>query len=384
MPLRLFFHSPASVYGYVTYNLGYTPNKDEGKLTGLAAHGKAEKTIDEFNKVEGVSGMQYRVRMTPSWGYLAVRKLNSLMWHKRRDDIAAGLQKRSEQVAVELISNALKKHPRANIALAGGLFANVRINQEVAKIRGVKKIFVHPHMGDGGQGVGSAYVLWKDLLLDQGKQPRPVFHDTMYFGPGFSDEQIEDSLKASNMKFRHVKEVEHEVAELVKKGKVVGRFNGKMEYGPRALGNRSIVASPTDKTINDWLNKKLKRTDFMPFAPSMMEEHAKDYFNNFDVGSYAAKFMTMTFDCTQLCAKNAPAITHIDNTARPQTVNREQNPSYYKMLKIYNEITGLPIFVNTSFNEHEQPIVCSPQDAIDSFKQGNIDVLAIGNCIVQN
>ncbi|MBI4438619.1 hypothetical protein HY640_01675 [Candidatus Woesearchaeota archaeon] len=377
-----FFHSPASVYGYVTYNMGFTPNKDEGKLTGLAAHGTAEKTVGIFRKVEGVDGLQYRVSMFPPWGYRAVKKLHMLMWHQRREHVAAGLQRRSEEVAVQLVSNALRKYPRRNIALAGGLFANVRVNQEVSKVRGVEKVFIHPHMGDGGQGVGSAYALWADLLLDKGSTPKPVFHDSVYFGPEFSDEEIVAALKAGGLKYRHVKDVEQDVAELVSRGRVVGRFNGRMEYGPRALGNRSIIASPKDPSINTWLNKKLHRTEFMPFAPSMMREHAEEYFNSFGVGEYAAKFMTMTFDCTKLCAQNAPAITHIDNTARPQTVSREQNPSYYAILKAYKEITGLPIFVNTSFNEHEHPIVCSPRDAVESFRQGNIDVLAIGDYLV--
>ncbi len=377
-----FFHSPASIYGYTTYNMGYTPNKDEGKLTGLAAHGKPDKAYDLYRRIVSVKGLQYNVSLYPPWGYRAVKKLHELSWHKRRDDLAAALQKRSEEVAVTLVQNSIKKYPRSNIALAGGFFANVRVNQAVAEIPEVKRIFVHPHMGDGGLAAGAAYSVWSETLLDKGQKPKPVFHDKMYFGPEFSDDEIESSLKEGGLKFRHIKNIEQDIAELVKKGKVVGRFNGRMEYGPRALGNRSIVASPTDKSINEWLNKKLHRTDFMPFAPSMMRDHAEEYFNNFEKGEYAANFMTMTFDCTKTCAKNAPAITHIDNTARPQTVTKAQNPSYYKLLTIYKELTGLPIFVNTSFNEHEHPIVCSPRDAVESFKQGNIDALAIGDYLV--
>ncbi len=524
-----FFHSPASIYGYTTYNLGYTPNKDEGKLTGLAAHGRAEKAYDIYRNIVSVKGMQYNVSLYPPWGYRAVKKLHMLTWHKRRDDIAAALQKRSEDVAVSFVQNCQKKYPRNNIALAGGFFANVRINQAIAEIPQVKKIFIHPHMGDGGLAAGAAYWVWSQKLLNKGLKPNPVFHDTMYFGPEFAEEEIESALKEGGLKYRHVKNIEQEAAELVKKGKVIGRFNGRMEYGPRALGNRSIVASPIDKSINEWLNKKLHRcyddqteiltsdgwkymkdlskkelvatlnpktnvleyqnildyvsyefngkmfsirnkridlvvtpnhnmwvkkkgelnfkiekiesvakikdyhyqkvgegkkdvvkvmssgiqmidyqgkvycvtvpnhiifvrrngksvfcgnTEFMPFAPSMMRDHAEEYFNNFEKGEYAANFMTMTFDCTKKCAKDAPAITHIDNTARPQTVTKEQNPSYYKLLTIYKELTGLPIFVNTSFNEHEHPIVCTPKDAVESFKQGNIDALAIGNYLV--
>lgn len=156
-----------------------------------------------------------------------------------------------------------------------------------------------------------------------------------------------------------------------------------MEYGPRALGNRSILVHPQDKTINDWLNKRLQRTEFMPFAPSLMREHATEFYKNFRPGEIAAKFMTISFDVKKRGAEIAPAVNHIDNTARPQTVTKKQNESYYKILKAYNDITELPIFVNTSFNMHEAPIVCTPEDAIKSFKMSSVDILAIGNFIAE-
>jgi carbamoyltransferase len=154
-----------------------------------------------------------------------------------------------------------------------------------------------------------------------------------------------------------------------------------MEYGPRALGNRSILADPTDQKINDWLNKRLKRTEFMPFAPSVLDSGAPDYYQNYKAGDYPARFMTITFDDTDE-AQKAPAVVHVDNTTRPQVVSRKNNPRYHKILEHYQDKTGLPIFVNTSFNIHEEPIVCSPGDAIRSHLKGTTDVLVMGNWVL--
>ena len=156
-----------------------------------------------------------------------------------------------------------------------------------------------------------------------------------------------------------------------------------MEYGPRALGNRSIIASPFDQTINDWLNKKLNRTEFMPFAPSMIVDHAKEYFPKYDPKHIAAEFMTVTYDVNPEYADKIPAVVHIDGTARPQVVKQEVNESYYKIIKEFYNLTGVPVVLNTSFNIHEQPIVYSPQDAINGYLDGDLDVLAIGNYIVK-
>ncbi|MBI2546227.1 hypothetical protein HYV81_03540 [Candidatus Woesearchaeota archaeon] len=373
-----FFHSPAAIYAYITWNLGFEPNKHEGKITGLAAYGKAERTYNVFRRIMQVSGLHYKtVGLTP--GHQGCRKLQMMLINKKWEDIAAGLQKRFEEVIAELTRNAIKKYPRKNVAVAGGAYANVKANQRIAEINGIKKLWVHPHMGDGGLAVGAALQVWADAMLAQGKVPKPVAIDNVYFGPEYSDEQIEAALRKNGLKFKQLKNVETEIANLIKQKKIIGRFNGRMEYGPRALGNRSILADPTDKTINDWLNKRLKRTDFMPFAPSIMREYAEQFYKNFAPGEEAAQFMTITFDVTEHGAKKAAAVNHIDNTARPQTVTRKQNKSYYEILKAYKDVAGLPIFVNTSFNMHEEPIICSPEDAVRAFKQGSVDVLAIGD-----
>jgi carbamoyltransferase len=157
-----------------------------------------------------------------------------------------------------------------------------------------------------------------------------------------------------------------------------------MEYGPRALGNRSILYQPTDSTVNDWLNKRLKRTEFMPFAPVTLDEFADQCYKNLDGARYAAKFMTITFGCTPWMKQRCPAVVHVDGTARPQLINQRTNPSYYRILQEYHKLTGLPSLINTSFNLHEEPIVCSPEDAIRAFRDGHLDYLAMGNYLLKH
>ena len=164
----------------------------------------------------------------------------------------------------------------------------------------------------------------------------------------------------------------------------MARFYGKMEYGPRALGNRSILYQATDPTVNYWMNDALKRTEFMPFAPIVMAEHVQMCFKNIRCAENTARFMTITFDCTEWMARTSPGVVHVDNTARPQLLSKSDNPSMYKILAEYYRLTGLPCLINTSFNMHEEPIVCTPGDAIKAFKTGQLDYLAIENWIAKN
>ena len=203
-----------------------------------------------------------------------------------------------------------------------------------------------------------------------------------YFGAEYSDIQIEKELKKYNVTYQKSKKIGQEIAKLLAKGKIIARFNGRAEYGPRALGNRSILYQPTDKTVNNWLNKKLKRSEFMPFAPVTLAEDIKDCYKNTTGGEYAAQFMTITFNCTKKMINECPAVCHIDNTARPQLITSKINKEYYDILKEYKKLTGISSIINTSFNMHEEPIVYSPDDALKSFIEGKLDILAIGNYIV--
>ena len=206
----------------------------------------------------------------------------------------------------------------------------------------------------------------------------------VYLGPDYSDAEIRQELEKEDVEATRYDDVEAEIARLLSNNAIVARFNGRMEYGPRALGNRTILYQPTDPTLTVWLNESLQRTEFMPFAPVVMAEHAERCFVGLKGAEDTARFMTITFDCTEWMAENCPAVVHIDNTARPQLVSLDDNPSMYRILENYHRITGLPVLINTSFNMHEEPIVCSPYDAIRAFKLGHLDYLAIGNWIAAN
>lgn len=383
----VFYHSPASsFYSNVTYNLGFIPLRHEGKITGLAAYGKTDKTLPIFKKFLKVNfkSLEYRSNLG-CYGRPAARKLHLLFQGYKREDIAAGLQKAIEDAGSILIQKAAQKYNCDKVCLAGGLFANVRLNQVILELPEIKDVYIHPHMGDGGVAVGVALALWAKENERIGKVIAPQKLNHVYLGPEFNNEEIELALEENNLDYAHLENIEEEIARLLVQGKVVARFNGKMEYGPRALGNRSILCRATDPLVNDWLNKRLQRTEFMPFAPIILFEEAVNYFQNFDPSnSFASEFMTITYQVTEKCKKEAPAIVHLDGTARPQIVRKEINPSAYKILKEYQKLTGLSVLVNTSFNMHEEPIVCTPADAIRAFRIGQLDALAIGNYIVTN
>jgi carbamoyltransferase len=262
------------------------------------------------------------------------------------------------------------------------LFSNVRINQKVHEMPEVERCFVHPGMSDCGMGVGAALAAYYD------RDPRPWVNtrclEDVYLGPAYSDREIEAALAGADVDFWQPNDLEGDIARLLAQGAVVAHFDGRMEYGPRALGNRSILYQPTDPSVNDWLNEALVRTEFMPFAPSTLAEEADRCFRGVAGAERTARFMTITFDCTEWMKQRCPGVVHVDGTARPQLVRREDNPRYYRIIEAYRQLTGLPSIINTSFNMHEEPIVCSPEDAIRAFKLGHLDYLAIGGFLARN
>lgn len=196
------------------------------------------------------------------------------------------------------------------------------------------------------------------------------------------EDAIVAALQQAQLAFTRYQPIEPQIAALIAAGKVVARFDGRMEYGPRALGNRSILYHAKEPEVNQWLNQRLGRTEFMPFAPATMMEHRDECYLGTGGCEHAAQFMTLTFDCTQRMKDTSPAAVHVDGTARPQLVTKTSNPSFHRILEEYHALTGIPSLINTSFNMHEEPIVCSPEDAIRAFLQGNLDYLAIGAYLV--
>ena len=364
-------HSLGTFYESVTSGLGFRPSRHEGKIVGLAAYGDPAVLRDVLlARIEQHDG-SYRILESNN---LYFARLLATQFPKI--DVAAAYQHVLERVATAYVDFYLKRTGVRNVVLSGGVVANVKLNQRIFELDSVDNIFIHPNMGDGGCGTGAA------LLEFQGNanllKPLP----DVYLGPSYSDDDILAALQRSQLAYDKYTPIEPKIAQLIAAGKVVARFNGRMEYGPRALGNRTIMYHAREPEVNQWLNQRLGRTEFMPFAPATLYEHRHQCYVNVDGGDYAAQFMTITFDCTEFMKRESPAAVHVDGTARPQLVTATSNPSFHQVLTEYHRLTGLPSVINTSFNMHEEPIVCSPDDAVRAFLQGNLDYLAIGSFLV--
>ncbi|MDA0747450.1 MAG: hypothetical protein O2954_13095, partial [bacterium] len=338
-----FYHTPGQYYGFVTGWAGFTPGKHEGKITGLAAYGDPEKHIGLFRERISYSPERFSFINHGMWGWAEYEYLCRRLEGCEKADVAAAIQQHLENLVSRYVRQAAQKTGLGKIALSGGIFANVKLNQRIRDLDNVEDIYVHPHMSDGGLGVGSALV-----LNARHETLSPTRLDNVYLGPGLADAEIEAELKRQGLTAVRHENVEEEIAALLAEGNVVARVNGQMEYGPRALGNRSILYQATDVTVNQWLNKRLKRTEFMPFAPAILRERARDYYLDFPVSEYTAEFMTVTYNVTQRCKREAPAVVHVDGTARPQIVTEQNNPSFYKILQAYERRTGFPQLINTS------------------------------------
>jgi len=366
-----FPHSLGSFYESVTSALGFKPSRHEGKIVGLAAYGDPE-----------VLGDILRRRFITSNGGFRILETNNVYFARLlaaqfpKIDVAAAYQRVLEEVAVAYVSQYVKKTGIGKLVLSGGVIANVKLNQRLMEIPGVDGIFIHPNMGDGGCGTGAALMEFTNL------PPRRLDH--VYLGPEYSADQITEALNRAQLPFTRYQPVEPKIAALLAAGKVVARFDGRMEYGPRALGHRSILYHAKEPAVNQWLNQRLGRTEFMPFAPATLYEHRESCYLGIKGGEHAATFMTLTFDCTESMKRDCPAAVHVDGTARPQLVSAETSPGFYRILSEYYKLTGIPSVINTSFNMHEEPIVCTPDDAIRAFLQGNLDYLAIGEFIVEH
>lgn len=365
-------HSLGTFYESVTSALGFKPARHEGKIVGLAAYGDVTRLRDVLLSRFEVGEGWFRIRESNN-AYFA-RLLASEF---PKIDVAAAYQHALELVACAYVSHYLRLTGLKNLVLSGGVVANVKLNQRLKELPGVEQIFIHPNMGDGGCGTGAGLLQFVGNGACVGRRIADVF-----WGPAFTDDQIAAALRRADLPFEHYVPIEPKIAALIAAGKVVARFDGRMEYGPRALGNRSILYHAKEPEVNQWLNQRLGRTEFMPFAPATLYERRHDCYQNIDGMDYAAQFMTITCDCTEAMKRDSPAAVHVDGTARPQLVTERSNPSFYRILNEYYRLTGIPSVINTSFNMHEQPIVCTPEDAIRAFLQGNLDYLAISNLLV--
>ncbi|HZM23208.1 MAG TPA: carbamoyltransferase C-terminal domain-containing protein, partial [Anaerolineales bacterium] len=288
-----------------------------------------------------------------------------------------------EEIGIEFIRFWLRKTGNRSIAVAGGVFSNVKFNQRVHELEEVDEFFVHPAMDDSGLAVGGAFAA---LAEEPGTDPTRLLQrlKNVYFGTSYEDDEIRQCIEAFGFHATYEAKITDVVAKLLAEGYVVARFTGRMEYGPRALGHRSILYQTTDPSINDWLNAHLLRTEFMPFAPATLQECADDCFEGLNGARDSARYMTITFNCTEKMRAQSPGVVHVDGTARPQILEAETAPDLFQIVKAYHKLTGIPSLINTSFNMHGEPIVCTPEDALRSFKEGKLHYLAIGHWLVGN
>lgn len=364
--------------------MGFKPSRHEGKVLGLAAYGNPEPLL---SRLLANTNQQ-------NWAQLFNAKLAriTLEFHRElgqtvvaelckglsKEDIAAGIQTYTEQLICQWIQAQVKSLKVSKLALAGGVFANVKLNQRILALPEVDNIYVHPNMGDGGLATGAAFEVYARLNTGFA----PVFKEQVYLGTDINRNNALQALQARGIKYLEPQDLASEVAKLLAAGKVVARADGKMEYGPRALGNRSVMAAANDKSINQWLNKKFARTEFMPFAPVILESYAHAYFPDWQASHVAAQFMTITYKASALAQQNIPAAVHIDGTARPQVLQRARNAKYFDIISAYQQLTGVPSIINTSFNMHEEPIVRTADEAISAFISADLDALVLGPFLV--
>jgi len=379
------FDSVGYFYGNITKALGFQAERHEGKVTGLAAFGNPEKFTHITDKI--LSFKDGSIELSLGKYYLPwfveendLPEFYSEVKKYKREDVAAATQQTVEKVLTKWVEKSIQKYNgdlSSNVCLSGGVFANVKLNQRIRELDIVNNVFVQPAMGDMGIPLGSCIA-----QMEKDGNPFKKFVESMDLGPSFSDRDVKSVLTKKQYEYKKIKFIEDELAQYIDLGKVVGFFQGGMEYGPRALCNRSILYHCRDNSANDWLNKRLNRTEFMPFAPVTTEELAEKCFIGWSKDDKSADFMTMTYNVTNEFKKCCPAAVHIDDTARPQIIRKNINPKMHSIITHYYNTRGDLALINTSFNNHEEPIVWNIDNALDSLSRNNIDVLFIENFIV--
>lgn len=367
------WHSPGQFYGEIASLLGIDP-MNAGKVTGLAARGDSERAVDLLrarlavrSDGRGFQGPPWQGRRRSSGG---LRRLAEM----KREDVAAGAQRCLEEALVPFVRRAVEQTGCGRLALAGGVFANVALNRVLSELPEVTGVWVHPGMSDQGVGLGAALLA---LARSQGGlQPQPMEH--VYLGPAWTEAACSAAIERAGEQVHRPSDLPGVVADLLVAGKAVARFDGAMEYGPRALGNRSILVRPDDVSVNDWLNRRLDRSEYMPFAPITMARHSSRIYAGTEPAASCLPFMTIALPVKDAQRPSHAGVVHVDGTARPQVLRKATNPGMYEILAAFERRTGIPSLVNTSFNRHGEPIVCSPDEAIATFRGARLDALVLG------
>jgi carbamoyltransferase len=369
-------NSVGLLYCYFTDALGFIWNRHEGKVTGLAAFGKPVAAAEIMNhfKIDAAGEITCDFPTYEEMHQYARDVCKRLS----REDAAASVQEATEKLICKAVEKFLNASGVNSVAVGGGIFANVRLNRALLETTSATGVFVYPAMGDEGLVIGGC------LLYLHQRDGAETWHrnryklEKLYLGRDYTGEFKQAASRYPDLACDAGRQVEKAV-DLLVQGKVVAIYTGRMEFGPRALGARTIMASPVQREVNDTINKRLERSEFMPFAPVVLEEHAKSVFDITDGNAHAARFMTITCDVHPEWRSRIPAVVHIDGSARPQIIRRDDNPLYYDVLELFYQRTGLPVLVNTSFNVHEEPIVDTPDQALKSLVEGRIDHILTEN-----
>jgi carbamoyltransferase len=381
------------LYGAVTEFLGFKFASGEGKVMGLAPYGDPERYIGEFRKIirtadDGgyhidLSYFTYHYLGRPRWFSPKFHRCFGPARHPEGEltqhykDVAAALQMRTEEVGLHLARWLRRETGLNKVCLAGGVCLNSVMNGKIL-LQGVfDEVVVQPAANDAGTALGACYWLWNTVM----RRPRTYVFEHAYFGPGFEDGEMRRAIEATvgpgdPVSWRKVDDAPAQAARLLVAGKIVGWFRGRMEMGPRALGNRSILADPRTAEIKDLLNARVKfRESFRPFAPSVLEEKTGEWFNS----GYPSPYMILVYDVLPEKRALVPAITHVDGTGRVQSVSREHNPAFHRLIEEFGRHTGVPMVLNTSFNIRGEPIVHRPEQAIECFLKTGMDALFLGD-----
>jgi len=403
-----FPHSLGLFYSAVTQYLGFLKFGDEYKVMGLAAYGEPDQ-LEAFRDIVRADGDGFRLGLdyfthhrtgpemswaeadkTPTLGKmfsegmekkLGARRNPEDPLEQRHRNLASALQARLEEIYLGMLKKLAERTGLKAVCLAGGVAFNCVANGKIFDKTGFEQVYVHPAAGDAGLSVGAAYYVWHQVL---GK-PRSFVMDHAYWGPGYERDAIRAAIDVNRLAKNgcRVEELGEDTlmqrtATIVADGKIIGWFQGRAEWGPRALGNRSIVADPRRPEMKETLNRRIKHREiFRPFAPSILAESTGKWFEK----SHPSPFMTLAYSVRPEKREKIPAPTHVDGTGRLQTVTRAANPRYWSLIKAFERITGVPVVLNTSFNDNE-PIVCSPAEALDCFQRTQMDALVLGDFLI--
>jgi carbamoyltransferase len=363
------------VYGKVTEALGFTAHRDEGKVMGLAAYGEPdEKSFGFIDWDEPVPHISKR-RFRRFFGSLTPRAENGEITDAHRN-LAATLQAAYQKALIQMARFLREKTGIPDFCLAGGCALNCTANGALFRSGEARRLFVQPAAHDAGTALGAALQVYRDVV---GIKPEVKFLHSFH-GPGYTDAEIEAALRASRMNnFRRLDDPAEEASALLEDGKVLGWFQGRMEVGPRALGGRSILADPRDKTIADRVNRLKGREPWRPLAPSVLAEDAPRYFRKW----CDSPFMLVAFDATDEARNEIPGVVHVDGTVRAQTVTEETQPLFHRLISAFRKRTGTGALLNTSFNVGREPIICTPRDALMTFYASGLDALVMGSWLVE-